>query len=43
MGQRRGGAVDGGNQDPPQVASEGVAMLVNSTGLSDREVNASLA
>ena len=43
IGQKRGGAVAVGNQDPLQALSEGVAMLVNPAGLTDAEVRASLS
>ena len=40
---RRGGAATGDNQVPPQAPSEGVAMMVNPTWLTDVEVRAYLA
>ena len=43
LGQRRGGVAVGGSQVPPQAPVEGVAMLVNPSGLTDDEVRASLA
>ena len=41
--QRRGGEDAGTNQVPPQSPAEGVAMPVNRAGLTDAEVQASLA
>ena len=42
IGQRRGGAVAGYNQAPPEAPTEGVAMPINPAGLIDGEVRASL-
>ncbi|XP_015081272.1 uncharacterized protein LOC107024841 [Solanum pennellii] len=42
-GQGRGGATAGGNQVPPQVPDEGVAIPVNPDGLTDAEVRTALA
>ena len=43
LGQKRGEAAARGIHVPPQAPVEGVAMLVNSTGLTDVEVRASVA
>ena len=42
LGQSRGGATAGDNQVPPHAPVGGVVMLVNSAGLTDAEVMASL-
>lgn len=43
IGQWGGGAVAGDNQVLPEALAEGVATLVNPTGLTDADVQASLA
>ena len=43
VGHRRKGAAGGDNQFPPKAPTKRVAMSVNPAGLSDAEIQASLA